>query len=103
MFCFITLINYYFYLHWYLLTLKNYVRNKSLPEGSIMEGYFLEEVTTFCSRYLEGSVETKLNRPLQIPDGPIDKGASKRMVAAEIFAIHRFILLSIDRLEPYRK
>ena len=53
--------------HWmypierFLLTLKNYVRNKSKQEGSIAEGYLMEEATIFCSRYLD-NVETKLNR-----------------------------------------
>lgn len=43
----------------FLLTLENYVHNKSKPEGSIAEGYLMEETTIFCSRYLD-NVETKL-------------------------------------------
>ena len=45
----------------YLCTLKSYVRNKSRPEGSIAEGYIIEECITFCSRYLY-DVETKHDR-----------------------------------------
>ena len=45
----------------YLRTLKPYVRNKSRPEGSIVEGYIAEECATFCSRYLH-DVETKHDR-----------------------------------------
>jgi hypothetical protein len=37
----------------YLRTLKAYVRNKAHPEGSIAEGYILEECMTFCSRFLQ--------------------------------------------------
>jgi hypothetical protein len=48
----------------YLWTLKGYVRNKSHHEGSIAEGYILEECMTFCSRFLE-DMDTKLNRPEQ--------------------------------------
>ncbi|XP_070037416.1 uncharacterized protein [Nicotiana tomentosiformis] len=48
----------------YLLTLKNYVRSRSHPEGSIAEEYWIEECMTFCSRYLH-DVETKLNQPLR--------------------------------------
>jgi hypothetical protein len=44
----------------YLRTLKGYVRNKAYPEGSIAEGYILEECMTFCSRFLE-DVDTKMN------------------------------------------
>ncbi|KAG9458215.1 hypothetical protein H6P81_002723 [Aristolochia fimbriata] len=54
----------------YLLTLKNYIRNKHRPEGSIAEGYLMEEVTTFCARYVDG-METKLNRPVRYEEGPI--------------------------------
>ena len=45
----------------YLRTLKSYVRNKSRPKGSIVEGYIAEKCTTFCSRYLH-DVETKHDR-----------------------------------------
>nr|CAN75974.1 hypothetical protein VITISV_028848 [Vitis vinifera] len=45
----------------YLHTLKSYVRNKSCPEGSIVEGYIAKECTTFCPRYLH-DVETKHDR-----------------------------------------
>ncbi|GLT29175.1 hypothetical protein SLA2020_040570 [Shorea laevis] len=51
----------------FLLTLKNYVSNKTHPEGSIVEAYLSNECLTFCSRYLEG-VETRFNRPLHNDD-----------------------------------
>ncbi|XP_023753719.2 uncharacterized protein LOC111902075 [Lactuca sativa] len=41
----------------YMKKLKNYVRNKARPEGSIAEGYVAEEALSFCSMYLE-DVET---------------------------------------------
>ncbi|GJX69780.1 hypothetical protein Tco_0305507 [Tanacetum coccineum] len=44
----------------YMKKLKNYVRNKSKPEGSIAEGYVAEEALTFFSHYLKG-VETRFN------------------------------------------
>ncbi|KAM6544118.1 hypothetical protein CsatB_008565 [Cannabis sativa] len=46
----------------YMKKLKNYVRNKARPEGSIAEGYVMDEALTFCSMYLKG-VETRFNRP----------------------------------------
>ncbi|GKF61781.1 hypothetical protein Tco_0181835, partial [Tanacetum coccineum] len=48
----------------YMKKLKNYVRNKAKPEGSIAEGYVAEEALTFCSRYLK-DVETRLNLGVQ--------------------------------------
>ncbi|XP_077242415.1 uncharacterized protein LOC143882921 [Tasmannia lanceolata] len=56
----------------YLLTLKSYVRNRSRVEGSIAEGYLVEECLIFCLRYLKG-VESKLNRPPRNDeDGPCE-------------------------------
>ncbi|XP_010681270.2 uncharacterized protein LOC104896251 [Beta vulgaris subsp. vulgaris] len=46
----------------YLGKLKSYVRNRSRPEGSITEGYMIEECLTFCSRYLHDGVKTRLDR-----------------------------------------
>jgi len=54
----------------YMKKLKNYVRNKARPEGSIAEGYVADEALTFCSRYLEG-VSTRFNRPDRNEDAPI--------------------------------
>ncbi|KAL4556637.1 hypothetical protein LXL04_034791 [Taraxacum kok-saghyz] len=34
--------------------LKGYVRNRHRPEGSIVRGYAIEEVTEFCTNYLKG-------------------------------------------------
>ena len=46
----------------FLKKLKEYVRNRVRPEGSIAKGYVVDEALTFCSMYFEG-VETKFNRP----------------------------------------
>ena len=44
-----------------LRTLKQYVRNKACPEGSIVEKYMINESSTFCLRYLSG-IETRFTR-----------------------------------------
>ncbi|GJY70799.1 uncharacterized protein Tco_0474502 [Tanacetum coccineum] len=38
----------------YMGFLKGYVRNRSRPEGSIVEGYVSEEVVSFCTSYIDG-------------------------------------------------
>ena len=43
-------------------SLNKYVRNRARPEGSIAEGYVVNEALTFCSIYLK-DVETRFNRP----------------------------------------
>ena len=42
--------------------MKDSVRNKARPEGSIAQAYLIDECITFCSRYLQG-VETIFNQP----------------------------------------
>ncbi|KAH0650424.1 hypothetical protein KY284_030336, partial [Solanum tuberosum] len=48
----------------FLLSLKNYVRNRRYPEGAIVEGRWIDELMTFYSWYLD-DVETKSNQPLR--------------------------------------
>lgn len=56
-------------------TLKSYVRNRSYPEGSIVEAYMMEECVNFCSRYLE-DVETKFNKIHRNDDTHSESGES---------------------------
>ena len=51
-----------YFIERYLGRLKSYVRNRSNPEGSIAEGYMMEECLTFISRYLREGVNTRLDR-----------------------------------------
>ncbi|XP_074298325.1 uncharacterized protein LOC141629182 [Silene latifolia] len=91
---------------------KSYVRNKSQPEGSIAEGYILEETITFCSRYLEG-VETTYNRSKRNDDviqdmdcylyqsggrviGVIEK---VRLDDKSLKQAHRYVLLHSDEMK----
>nr|GFB82879.1 hypothetical protein [Tanacetum cinerariifolium] len=53
----------------YMKKLKNYVRNKAKPEGSIAEGYVAEEALTFSSHYFR-DVTTKFSRPNRNVDCP---------------------------------
>jgi hypothetical protein len=41
-------------------TLKNFVRNRGKPEGSIAEAYVASDTLTFCSRYME-EMDTRFN------------------------------------------
>ncbi|KAL5562930.1 hypothetical protein UlMin_032677 [Ulmus minor] len=52
----------------YLKRLKDYVRNTAKPEGSISEGYVVDEALTFCSRYFD-DIETRFNWPDRNDDG----------------------------------
>jgi hypothetical protein len=41
-------------------TLKNFVRNRAKPEGSIVEAYVASDTLTLCSRYME-DMDTRFN------------------------------------------
>ncbi|KAK9056386.1 hypothetical protein SSX86_027476 [Deinandra increscens subsp. villosa] len=47
---------------WKLGRLKRMIRNKARVEGSIVESYLIDELSTYCSMYLEPTVKTRLNR-----------------------------------------
>lgn len=60
----------------YLRKLKDFVRNKARPAGSIAEAYLADECMTFCSRYL-ADVETEFNRAPRNEDNSEDKDPEK--------------------------
>ncbi|XP_021749410.1 uncharacterized protein LOC110715147 [Chenopodium quinoa] len=90
----------------YLAHLKLNVANKAQPEGSIAEGYLLEETIRFCSRYLEG-VKTVFNKPKRIDDDcpnsgkylcnsggrVIGKEVNFRLDGKSLKQAHRYVLL----------
>jgi hypothetical protein len=85
----------------YLFTLKEYVRNRAHPEGSIAEGYLMAECMHFCSLYLN-DVETKSNRPKRNKDGDGDKhGIKFKLTDIEWIQAHRWILFHTDVVTPY--
>ncbi|GJX83218.1 zinc finger, PHD-type containing protein [Tanacetum coccineum] len=53
----------------FMKKLKGYVRNKAKPEGSIAEGYVVEEALNFSSHYFR-DVTKKFNRPGRNVDPP---------------------------------
>lgn len=52
----------------YLQTLKNHVRSRSHPEGSMEQGHLVDEALSICSMYLT-DVETKRTRKNRNADG----------------------------------
>ena len=52
----------------YLEKLKDYVRNAAKPEGSITEGYVVDEALIFCLRYFDDA-EMRFKQPDRNDDG----------------------------------
>ena len=98
------------------MRLKDYVRNRAYPEGSIAEGYIAEECLTFCSRYLEG-VEMVFNRPPRncdiIENADVYKFSSGGRVLEKVESVvldqkslaqaHRYVLLHSDIISESRR
>lgn len=99
----------------YLLRLKNYVRNRAHPEGSMAESYMAEECATFCFRYLEG-VETRYNRGGRNEDDSEDDNSTylllsggRKMGKVEFIRLdettlvqaHRYVLFQLEDVEPF--
>jgi hypothetical protein len=101
----------------YMGKLKDNVRTRSHPEGSIAEGYLFDECLTFCSRYLEGC-ETRFNRKCAATldvNGALSSSmpffnnngrylAGKLTVTLDhktLIQAHRYVLFNYDNIEPY--
>lgn len=100
--------------------LKSYVRNRARPEGSIAEGYLVDECLTFCSRYLHG-IETKFNRPERNYDGgtssygtsqlsifstpgrPFGKAIMRELKDDIYNAATYYVLQNCDEVKPFDK
>nr|XP_009776780.1 PREDICTED: uncharacterized protein LOC104226462 [Nicotiana sylvestris] len=97
---------------------KSLVGNKSQPEGSIAEGYIVEEALTLYSRYFEG-IESRLNRPKRVNDEPNHNEASEvstmfpqqgkpiggstiePLTLLEKTQAHRYVLLNCAAVKPF--
>ncbi|TYK16413.1 CACTA en-spm transposon protein [Cucumis melo var. makuwa] len=67
-----------------LRTLKQYVRNKARPEGSIAEEYVMNESNTFCSCYLSG-IETQFTRDERNDDTIVEDELLELRESANLF------------------
>ncbi|XP_060973667.1 uncharacterized protein LOC133038961 [Cannabis sativa] len=97
------------YLRWmypferYMKILKGYVRNRSRPEGCIVESYIVEETIEFCSDYLS-EVTTVGSRSTRV-DREISRGGRGFSVCgvsrADCEEAHRLVLQNTDVVQPY--
>ena len=91
-------------------TLKNLLRNRARPEGSIARAYIESEVLTFCSSYMDNDVDG-----LPEFDGPTDGDTSVFMHGVHLIGWDRvqyiddktfkqlvwYVLSNSDKAEPY--
>ncbi|KAF7153203.1 hypothetical protein RHSIM_Rhsim01G0080000 [Rhododendron simsii] len=90
----------------FLLTLKQYGRNKAHPEASIVKGYLMEDCMNFCAQYLN-DVETKLNRPARNNDSGdsmgrgVGENTTFHLDDREWIQAHRYILFNTSSVAPF--
>lgn len=104
-------------LYRFLRVLKCYVHNKSQPEGSIAEGYIVEESLMFCSRYLH-NVDSKFSRCKRNSEGnqdepynglsvfapsgyPLSKDKAAYLSDKERKQAHLFVLKKCEEVQPF--
>lgn len=99
--------------------MKKKVKNKASVEGSIVEAYLIEEISSFCSHYFEPSISTRLNRVPRNDDGghvepmgrlsifthagrPFGHLDHGRMLSNEEYrAAHLYVLLNCPEIDPF--
>nr|XP_043633267.1 uncharacterized protein LOC122604438 [Erigeron canadensis] len=103
--------------------LKRTVRNKAKVEGSIVETYIANELSTYCSLHLNSKIPTRLNREPRnfAPENPIsstidsrlsifkvpsrrlfEKGGVNRVwTGSEHHKAHTYILLNTEEVHEY--
>ena len=96
----------------YIGRLKKFVRNKARPEGSIAEGYVVEEALHFCEQYLNG-VESKFVKVPHVTERKFDleifepcgrplKGVKFTTLADSLLKkAEWFVLNNCPEVEPY--
>ena len=90
------------FLYRYLSRLKSYVRNRAAPEGSIAEGFIVEECLTFCSRYMEG-VETIFSRPTRTMEESTGVVSSVALESRELTQAYRYVLFNSENIYQFRE
>ncbi|KAL3638401.1 hypothetical protein CASFOL_017772 [Castilleja foliolosa] len=100
----------------FLCGLKQIVRNKARPEGSVAEAYIAKECLTFCSMYLKG-IETRFNRDdrnndIELEDSlpifsqkcrPVGSTTYLNLSVEELKALTWFVFQNCEEVEPFLK
>jgi hypothetical protein len=93
----------------YLKTLKGYVRLRSNPEGSMAQGYIMDEAVGFCTEYMQHCCESE-RRVWDDKEEPamnsevMEGNGRHRLLPDELrFWIHEFVLNNAEPLQVYRE
>ncbi|KAJ9539492.1 hypothetical protein OSB04_032225 [Centaurea solstitialis] len=104
-------------------SLKRTIRNKARVEGSIVESYLVNELSTYCSLYFDPQIETRHNREssnfapdipsysgtgdqlsiFKVPSRPLFEKRGKQIILNdhEMHKIHTYILFNCEEVHPF--
>lgn len=93
----------------YMKSLKDYVRTNARPEGSMAEGYRMEETLGFCTEYMtryEGTSRRVWDKDedQSMYDEIVEGGSVRRPMSKDVRGwAHFFVLENAAVIEPYRR
>jgi len=93
----------------YFKTLKGYVRNYAKPEGSIAQGYQIEQALGFVTEYMaEYNITSRrvwddMEEPTMVDEILEGKGKLKLLSEDERKNMHDFVLDNAVHVAPYRR
>lgn len=93
----------------YMKSLKDYVRTNARPEGSMAEGYAMEDTLGFCMEYMTRYKPTSRRvwdqeEDQSMYDEVVEGGGVRRPMSEELRKwTHSFVLQNAAVLEPYRR
>lgn len=102
-------VNFVCLVYRYMKVLKDYVKNRAKPEGSIAENYLADECLRFCGRYMKqvAAVSNKRKRNERVEDETIvegstlSKGCSIQLFDSLHKAVHLCVLLNSEEVVSY--
>lgn len=89
--------------------LKDYVKNRARPEGSIAENYLADESLKFCGQYMKhiDAISDKKNRNEGVQEDTIVEGSTLLKGRSVLLSesthkiVHLCVLLNSKEVEPY--
>ncbi|KAL0534262.1 hypothetical protein IC582_028551 [Cucumis melo] len=90
----------------YMKVLKGYVRNRNRPEGSIAEGYIVEEAIEFCTGFCQDNMSIGLGKAKERDQNddigrPSSAASHIRPEKVQLMQAHLYVLENTNDVQPY--
>ncbi|KAA0067725.1 uncharacterized protein E6C27_scaffold352G00380 [Cucumis melo var. makuwa] len=90
----------------YMKVLKGYVRNRNRAEGSIAEGYIVEEAIEFCTKFCQDNMSIGLGKAKERDQNddigrPSSAASHIRPEKEQLMQAHLYVLENTNDVQPY--